>query len=374
MDRFSILKNPDLKPCHSYALTPEERKLKEEEKKFKEQQAQRTPQDVERESIISQYVSTAQGRQQLAASMVNPLRQRFDTGSLARRIFRVDPLPAGAMSIYPREGSNTAYVIGDHGQNVMAIDRGSRIAVPMFEIGSNPQIPLSQIRQRRFALVDRAQDQAYQEIRRIEESNAFQLLDAASRNRNITVTGFDSERIIEDSLRDAFTSIENGRVANAFFNARDYSDVRRHIRGHLDQSSPELLQRSGIIANLWGTQIHVTRHIPVGTIYLVSEPQNVGVLPIQTDLTVLSADNPEQMTLGWSIFEQVGMGCFNPQSVARITISRGTETRPVEAFRRMGFGDIITELIPGPSNGEIPESEILESWVVKNSCNKSVEI
>ena len=375
MDRFSILKNPDLKPRHAYALTPQEQEELEKENRYKQEQSRRTPQpqsqraqqDVDRESIISRHLSTAQGRQTLAASMINPLRQRMDMGSLARRIFQVDPLPAGALPIYFRENNNPAYFVNELGQGIDSITSGERIIVPLFEIGSNPQIPLSSVRQRRYDLINRAQDRAYQDIRNTEESLAFQLLGVSSTNsnRDVTVMGFDSE-LARESLRDAFVNIEAHelRVVNAFLDAATYSSIRLHMREHLDLSSPDLIQRTGIFANLWGAQLHVTRGVPAGTIYLTSEPQHVGRLPIQTDLAVLPADNPEMATIGWNIFQNIGMGCFNPNGITRIRLSTANSpeiVRNLSPIRRIGFEDILEDFIPGRE--AISENEILYSWV-----------
>jgi hypothetical protein len=41
--------------------------------------------------------------QQLAASMIQPLRTRIDYQGIARRIFQVEQLPQGALPIYDKE-------------------------------------------------------------------------------------------------------------------------------------------------------------------------------------------------------------------------------------------------------------------------------
>jgi hypothetical protein len=52
------------------------------------------------------------------------------------------------------------------------------------------------------------------------------------------------------------------------------------------------------------------------------------------------------MTLGWSIFENIGMGCLNPRGVSRITVpTANSMTRTVETIRHIGFGDNL-ELVP----------------------------
>ena len=68
---------------------------------------------AQRESLISQYLATFSGRAILAASMVNPLRERLDYQSVARRIFQVDPLPDGALPIYAKDTDVPGYVLND---------------------------------------------------------------------------------------------------------------------------------------------------------------------------------------------------------------------------------------------------------------------
>jgi hypothetical protein len=56
--------------------------------------------------IISEYLNTKEGREKLAASMIQPLRARLDYSSIGRRIFLVDQLPEGVLPVYQyRRGS-----------------------------------------------------------------------------------------------------------------------------------------------------------------------------------------------------------------------------------------------------------------------------
>lgn len=99
---------------------------------------QRSIQEI-RDSLVSEYISTSNGRSRLAASMVAPIRQRMDYQAIGRRTFQIEGLPAGALPIYDR----------DPGVAV--------ITFPTFEIASNPTIQLSDIQERRFSLIDRMQ-------------------------------------------------------------------------------------------------------------------------------------------------------------------------------------------------------------------------
>ena len=98
-----------------------------------------------KQQIISEYIRTAAGRAKLAASMIQPLRLRRDYTAVGRKTFLVEQLPDGALPIYDKDPDVAAYVIGEEGENVVQVVKPRRFNVPLFEIATNPQIPLTQI-------------------------------------------------------------------------------------------------------------------------------------------------------------------------------------------------------------------------------------
>jgi len=280
--------------------------------------------------IISDYVKTASGRAKLAASMTQPLRTRRDYMSVGRKTFLVEQLPDGALPIYDKDPDVTAYVVGEEGENILAITKPRRVIFPLFEIASNPEIPLTQIKERRFDLIERAQDLARAQIQAAEDERVFAVLDA------IAVNGFDSlpggtnpdipviAPINGAVLADAFSLIERHdlRVARVFMNARDYADLRKFGRDILDIESQATLLKTGLMATLWGSQVITSRLVPVGTVYVCCEPEMFGRIPVRTELTVLSADDPKARTIGFSVFENLGIGAYNPRGLARLTVTR----------------------------------------------------
>ena len=139
---------------------------------------------------IASLLSTAQGRRQFAASMIAPIRRNLNYAGLARRALNVQQLPTPPVSAYYIQGINSAEVFDEpqvltqeklitavdilkHGtdpfaHNTIVINsrgqigeagsfgiRGQRLTVPEFEIFSNPTVRISDVRQRRFNLIDR---------------------------------------------------------------------------------------------------------------------------------------------------------------------------------------------------------------------------
>jgi hypothetical protein len=310
-----------------------------------------------KQKIISDYIKTPTGRAKLAASMTQPLRTRRDYASVGRKTFLVENLPDGALPLYDKDPDVTAYVVGEEGENIVSVTKPRRVMFPLFEIASNPEIPLTQIKERRFDLIERAQDLARTQIQAAEDERVFAVVDAISRNgfdslsvppgvtgddraaweartgvnQTITAlngTGPDSiigNRISSHNLADAFSLIERHdlRVARVFMNARDYADIRKFDRDILDIESQAALLKTGLQATLWGAQLITSRMVSPGTVYITCEPEFFGRIPVRTELTVLSADDPKARTIGFSIFENIGVGAFNPRGAVRVEIERG---------------------------------------------------
>ncbi len=283
-----------------------------------------------KQKIIGDYIKTAAGRAKLAASMTQPLRTRRDYMSVGRKTFLVEQLPDGALPIYDKDPDVTAFVVGEEGENILAITKPRRVIFPLFEIASNPEIPLTQIKERRFDLIERAQDLARAMIQAAEDERVFAVLDA------IAVNGFDSipggtnpdipvvAPLNGAVLADAYALIERHdlRVARVYMNARDYADVRKFGRDILDIESQATLLKTGLQATLWGAQVITSRLVPAGTVYVCCEPEMFGRIPVRTELTVLSADDPKARTIGFSVFENLGIGAYNPRGLSRLVITR----------------------------------------------------
>lgn len=280
--------------------------------------------------IIGDYIKTPSGRAKLAASMTQPLRLRRDYSSVGRKTFLVEELPNGVLPVYDKDPDVTAYVVGEEGENIVAITKPRRVIFPLFEIASNPEIPLTQIKERRYDLIERAQDLARAQIQAAEDERVFAVMDAIAANGFDSVPGGINPDIpvvapVSGSvLADAFANIEQHdlRVARVFMNAKDYADLRKFGRDILDIETQRDLLKTGLVGSLWGAQIIVSRLVPVGTTYVCCEPEMFGRIPVRTELTVLSADDPKARTIGFSVFENLGIGAYNPKGLARLTITR----------------------------------------------------
>ncbi len=283
-----------------------------------------------KERMVDQYIASPAGRKRLAASMIQPLRERRDYSSVGRKTFLVEQLPDSALPIYDKDPEVTAYVIGEEGESITAVAKARRVIFPLFEIAALPKAPLTQIKERRYDLLKRMQDLGKAQIQAAEDDRVFSIMDA------IAVNGFDSlpggtnpdipvvAPISPAVLADAFAEIERHdlRVARVYMNATDYADIRKFGRDVLDIESQATLWKTGMMATGWNAQFIVSRLVPAGVVYVCCEPEHFGRIPVRTELTVLSADNPEERTIGFSMFENLGIGAYNPRGLVRLIVTR----------------------------------------------------
>ncbi len=283
-----------------------------------------------KEEIVDRFIGSPAGRRRIAASMIQPLRERRDYSAVGRKTFLVEQIPDGANAYYDKDPDVTAYVIGEEGDSITAIMKPRRVTFPLFEIAALPKAPLTQVKERRYDLLKRMQDLGKAQIQAAEDDRVFSIMDA------IAVNGFDElagqtnpdipvvAPISPSVLADAFAEIETHdlRVARVYFNAIDYADIRKFGRDVLDIESQATLWKTGMNSLGWNAQFIVSRLVPRGVVYVCCEPEHFGRIPVRTELTVLSADNPEERTIGFSMFENLAIGAYNPRGLVRLIVTR----------------------------------------------------
>jgi hypothetical protein len=304
-------------------------------------------------AMLGQLLKTAGGRQKLAASLGPSLRRRRDYMSIARKALMVETLPDGALPIYDKEfdvsGSvNTdlqggsfveAFVVGEEGGDIVSVTKPKRVTVPTFEIVSNPMIPITQIKERRFDLVARALNLAKAEVGAQEDAYVFQLFDgvavaanaAAGSNVNDYVYNIDqtiTAPVSVSQMADSFAQVTRHdlSIAYVFFNPRDYADLLKWTDANIDRETQRKLLKTGVMGYLWGATLLQSRKIGYGTFYVLADAEFLGVIPERIPLTVMSADRPDLRQIGFSIFENLGFLVFNPSGVQRVLITRGATT------------------------------------------------
>lgn len=95
--------------------------------------------DSWKDRLIQNAISSSKGRSSLAAAMANPIRRSLDYQGIARRALVVEQMPVGGLTYC--EPAEKVF--------------GERVTIPEFELYSNPTVRISEVKQRRFNLIDR---------------------------------------------------------------------------------------------------------------------------------------------------------------------------------------------------------------------------
>lgn len=281
--------------------------------------------DQDKEFVIAQALETDEGRTALAQAMVEPIRRSLEYQAVGRKLLMVDELPQGALARYERDVAAIAHVVSRRGAVPDQIQEGEEILVPTFEIAANPTVRLSEIKARRFYIVDRAQIKAKEAIQKEEDTNIFNALIAAADTRgDQVVTNVGSLTVA--SLNTAFRLIEQHDLvaAKIVMHANQYASVRTFGKDFYDEATQREIITTGLYGHLWTADIHVSSRMATTVVLVVASPENVGAFPIRQDITVLPADDPKKLRLGWVIYEEVGIVVVNDYAISKIEVSAAT--------------------------------------------------
>jgi len=281
--------------------------------------------DADKEMIIAQALETDEGRVALAQAMVEPIRRSLEYQAVGRKLLMVDELPQGALARYERDVASIAHVVSRRGAVPEQIQEGEEFLVPTFEIAAYPTVRLSEIKARRFYIVDRAQIKAKEAIQKEEDTNIFNaLLAAADTRADQIVTNVGS--LTTTSLNTAFRLIEQHDLvaAKIVTHANQYASIRIFGKDFYDEATQREIITTGLYGHLWTADIHVSSRMDSNTVLVVASPENVGAFPIRQDITVLPADDPRKLRLGWVIYEEVGIAVVNDYAISRVNVTSAT--------------------------------------------------
>jgi len=234
-------------------------------------------------------------------------------------------LPQGALARYERDVAAIAHVISRRGAVPDQIQEGEEILVPTFEIAANPTVRLSEIKARRFYIVDRAQIKAKEAIQKEEDTNIFNALLAAVNNRATQIVT-NVGTLSPASLNTAFRFVEEHDLVatKVVCHAQQYAAIRTFGKDFYDEATTREILTSGLFGHLWTADIHVSSRMPTDEVLICASPDTVGAFPIRQDITVLPADDPKKLRLGWVIYEEIGIVVVNDYAVSKIEITTGT--------------------------------------------------
>ncbi len=277
--------------------------------------------NAKREMLVAQALETSEGRVALAQAMVEPIRRALEYQAVGRKLIMVDELPQGALPRYEKDVRQVAQVISRRGAVPRAITEGEEILVPLFEIAVHPTIRLSEVKARRFFIVDRAQIKAKEAIQKVEDSLIFSAINSSiDGDHTVTTTG---GALSITALNQGFASVElhDLIIGKVVMHPLRYADVRNWGKTVYDEATTKEVLTTGLFGHIWTADIHVSSRMPVADVFVLAPAEYLGAMPIRQDITVIPADEPRVLRLGWVVYEEIGIVIINPYAAAKVTVS-----------------------------------------------------
>jgi hypothetical protein len=283
--------------------------------------------EQQRDEMVKRAMTTADGKVALGQAMALPIRRNLDYKGIARRCLVVDPLPQGAIPRYDRDIDVAAMVVSSQGGPVESQVRGDSVIVPIFTIAANPVVKISEVRQRRFNVIERAIQKAGQEIQAQEDANIFAAFDSAA---DTTTGGENTAQDIADAglsrkdLVEIKSQVDRWDLLTTKFllNIKEYVDILNWSSNNgssaadVDPVTQREILQTGLYARVFGADLMVSKLVPVGTVFGLADPEFVGVMPVMQDIETMPADEPKRLMLGWVVSEMIGIGIVNPRGAA----------------------------------------------------------
>lgn len=273
----------------------------------------------QREKVIAMALDTPEGRTALSQAMVEPIKTSLMYQAIGRKLLMVDELPQGSLPRYERDIAVKSYIIPKRGSVPTSVVEAEELFIPVIEIASNPTIKLNEIRARRFYIVDRAQVRAKDSLQRQEDVEVFKVINAAvPSDHSISVSG----SLQPENINLALTQIEEHELIGAkiILHPQRYKDIRTWGKEFFDEATQRDILMTGLYGHIYSADIHVSTMVPKNAVYVLAPSQFVGAIPVRQDITVLPADDPKHLRLGWVVFEEIGFGVINDYAISRVLV------------------------------------------------------
>jgi hypothetical protein len=314
-------------------------------------------------SILSDKTSYMQ---RIGQGMIGPIQIRLRYEGIVRNVLIEDTLERGPLMPYDiLDDLGRAYIMNSTDSEVKITPFEGKQAFPhLFRIASFPRIRKEDLYYLRVNAVEYAQDETRQAIQKQEDARLVLLLEAAivelgSVRNEGTVGAYPTGGNIGTTGNVVVGAGENGFEQTVLIGSGsplepvDFYNTANLVEVNQLEAS-RVLMHPADVRDLYSWDINVTGFefkdevfggkkvtgfgefqiqksiiIPQGEIFLMAEPDFVGVMPVMYSLDVEENHQVEHFYKGWVMDELIGMLILNGRGLARI-LKAGSTAAPVK--------------------------------------------
>lgn len=271
------------------------------------------------------------GLRRLGVGMIGPIQLKLRYQGLVRNVLLEDPVTPGTPAFYDVfDDLGQAYIMsGTDGEVRVTPFEGKRVEVRFWRIATFPAVRKEDLTYLRINMVEQAQDEAKQAIQKQEDGRLMVLLQAAltayasradhviTPNHTVTEASgyFTPQSLYSAVALSDMHEVESGRI---LINPTDWRDM---FRWDLNQVGFSMLDRRVAgekITSFGEFQIQRSIIVPANGIWVLPEPNFLGVFPILYSLDVEPNPQVEAFWKGWVMDEMVSMAVLNPRGITKI--------------------------------------------------------
>lgn len=272
------------------------------------------------------------GIQRLGVGMIGPIQLKLRYQGITRNVLMEDTITPGTPVEYEvMDDLGQAYVLSGHDGEVRITPfEGKRVRVDFFRIASRPMIRKEDLYSLRVNAVDYAQDETKQSIMKQEDSRLMVVLQAAltgyaSRPDHIVtpnhVVTEASGYFTPASIYTAASMVEAHELSSTrmLVNVIDHRDFYRWDINTTGWAFKDRTVAGEQITSFGEFQFQRSIMVPQGTMYLLPDPNFLGVFPVLYSLDVEESHEVPDFWKGWTFDEFVNMTVLNPRGIAAVT-------------------------------------------------------
>jgi len=297
-------------------------KLSDEQKTAKLQQIWAADTDADKRGAF----------RRIGQGMVGPIQIKLKYEGIGRNILVEDPLERGFPMPYEViDDLGQAYVLNQTDAEVKTTPfEGKWVPPTLFRIASFPYVRKEDLYFLRANLVEHAQEMTREAIMKQEDGRLLTLLASA-----ITDYGANPDHVITPDhvveigagnpldLVDFYDAVSRVQlhelsVSRVLLNPVDLRDLYTWDVNVTGWNFKDRVVQGETITQFGEFTFQTSIMVPQGTIFLVPDPNFLGVMPIMYSLDVEENNQIEQFRRGWVFDELIGMLVLNPRGLAAI--------------------------------------------------------
>jgi hypothetical protein len=280
--------------------------------------------------VLSDEVS---GFKRLGVGMIGPIQLKLRYQGITRNVLVEDPVTPGTPVEYDVwDDLGQAYLLsGNDGEVDITIFEGKRVRVDFYRIASQAQIRKEDLMYLRINAVEQAQDETKQAILKQEDSRLMIVLQAALANYatrsdhvispNHTVTiGAAPAKYQPADLYTAVSQTDQHELVSArlLCNPVDYRDFFTWDINTTGWAFKDRVVAGETITSFGEFQVQRSIMVPQKNVYLLPEPNFLGVFPVLYSLDVEENHQVARFMRGWVFDEMVCQVILNPRGIALV--------------------------------------------------------